>query len=157
LPPRTSCRPRSRIPPMAERDLVQEGILVTLATSPATCCIPIYKPAKSPVQKHLRYYKNFTSKSESGRAFPLSKIIQTMTIADLIATDACAEPLNPQWVKLLSLRAMLMVLKVASPLVVTAAQVAEFVSAVHDVVDFAHRPGSFWSEAMGLARREIGA
>jgi ornithine--oxo-acid transaminase len=50
-----------------------------------------------------------------------------------------------------------MVLKVAPPLVVTAAQVAEFVSAVHDVVDFAHRPGSFWSEAMGLARRAIGA
>jgi ornithine--oxo-acid transaminase len=50
-----------------------------------------------------------------------------------------------------------MVLKVAPALVVTAAQVAEFVSAVHDVVDFAHRPGSFWSEAMGLARRAIGA
>jgi ornithine--oxo-acid transaminase len=50
-----------------------------------------------------------------------------------------------------------MVLKVAPPLVVTAAQVAELVSAVHDVVDFAHRPGSFWSEAMGLARRAIGA
>jgi ornithine--oxo-acid transaminase len=50
-----------------------------------------------------------------------------------------------------------MVLKVAPPLVVTAAQVAEFVSAVHDVVDFAHRPGSLWSEAMGLARRAIGA
>lgn len=45
-----------------------------------------------------------------------------------------------------------LVLKVASPLVVSAAQVAEFVSAVHDVVDFSHRPGSFWSEAMGLAR-----
>jgi ornithine--oxo-acid transaminase len=50
-----------------------------------------------------------------------------------------------------------MVLKVAPPLVVTAAQVAELVSAVHDVVDFAHRPGSFWSEAMELARRAIGA
>jgi ornithine--oxo-acid transaminase len=50
-----------------------------------------------------------------------------------------------------------MVLKVAPALVVTAAQVAEFVSAVHDVVDFAHRPGSSWSEAMGLARRAIGA
>jgi ornithine--oxo-acid transaminase len=50
-----------------------------------------------------------------------------------------------------------MVLKVAPPLVVTAAQVAEFVSAVRDVVDFAHHPGSFWSEALGLARRAIGA
>ena len=50
-----------------------------------------------------------------------------------------------------------MVLKVSPALVVTAAQVAEFVSPVHDVVDFAHRPGSFWSEAMGLARRAIGA
>jgi ornithine--oxo-acid transaminase len=50
-----------------------------------------------------------------------------------------------------------MVLKVAPPLVVTAAQAAEFVSAVHDVVDFAHRPGSFWFEAMGPERRAIGA
>lgn len=49
-----------------------------------------------------------------------------------------------------------MVLKVAPPLVVTAAQIAEFVSAVHDVVDFAHHPGAFWSEALGLARRAIG-
>ena len=50
-----------------------------------------------------------------------------------------------------------MVLKVAPPLVVAAAQVAKFVSPVHYVVDFAHRPGFFWSEAMGLARRAIGA
>jgi ornithine--oxo-acid transaminase len=50
-----------------------------------------------------------------------------------------------------------MVLKVAPPLVVTTAQVDEFVSAVHDVVDFAHHPGSFWSEALGLARRAMGA
>jgi acetylornithine/succinyldiaminopimelate/putrescine aminotransferase len=28
-----------------------------------------------------------------------------MPIADLIATDACAEPVNPQWFKLLSLLA----------------------------------------------------
>jgi len=48
-----------------------------------------------------------------------------------------------------------MVLKVAPPLVVTAPQVEEFVSAVHDVVESAHHPGSFWSEALGLARRAI--
>ncbi len=48
-----------------------------------------------------------------------------------------------------------MVLKVAPPLVVTAAQVEEFVLAVHEVVEFAHHPGSFWSEALGLARRAI--
>jgi ornithine--oxo-acid transaminase len=50
-----------------------------------------------------------------------------------------------------------MVLKVAPPLVVTSAQVAEFVSAIHDVVEFAHHPGSFWSEALGLARRAMAA
>lgn len=44
-----------------------------LATSPATCRIPIYKPAKSPDKKHSRHYKIFTNESESGRAFPLSK------------------------------------------------------------------------------------
>jgi ornithine--oxo-acid transaminase len=48
-----------------------------------------------------------------------------------------------------------MVLKVAPPLVVTQEQVDEFVSAVHGVVDFAHHPGAFWSEALGLARRAI--
>jgi ornithine--oxo-acid transaminase len=49
-----------------------------------------------------------------------------------------------------------MVLKVAPPLMVTASQTAEFVSAVRDVVDAAHRPGPFWSEALGLARRAVG-
>ncbi len=50
-----------------------------------------------------------------------------------------------------------MVLKVAPPLIVTAAHVAEFVSAVRGVVDFAHHPGSFWSDALGLARRAMAA
>jgi ornithine--oxo-acid transaminase len=48
-----------------------------------------------------------------------------------------------------------MVLKVAPPLVVTSAQVSEFISAIHEVVAFAHRPGAFWSEALGLARRAL--
>jgi hypothetical protein len=57
----------------AERDPVQEGILVTLATSPATCRIPSTSPAKSPVQGTFTiYYKTFTNESESGRAFPQS-------------------------------------------------------------------------------------
>jgi ornithine--oxo-acid transaminase len=46
-----------------------------------------------------------------------------------------------------------MVLKVAPPLVVTDAQLDAFVRAVHDVVELAHSPGAFWSEALGLARR----
>ena len=46
-----------------------------------------------------------------------------------------------------------MVLKVAPPLVVTYAQLDAFVSAVRDVVELAHSPGAFWSEALGLARR----
>jgi ornithine--oxo-acid transaminase len=50
-----------------------------------------------------------------------------------------------------------MVLKVAPPLMVTAPQISEFISAVRDVVDLAHHPGSFWSEALGLARRAIGS
>jgi ornithine--oxo-acid transaminase len=48
-----------------------------------------------------------------------------------------------------------MVLKVAPPLVVSASQIAEFVSAVRQVVDLAHHPGAFWSEALGLARRAL--
>jgi ornithine--oxo-acid transaminase len=46
-----------------------------------------------------------------------------------------------------------MVLKVAPPLVVTDAQLDAFVLAVRDVVELAHSPGAFWSEALGLARR----
>lgn len=45
------------------------------------------------------------------------------------------------------------VLKVAPPLVVTDAQLDRFVHAVRDVVDLAHSPGAFWSEALGLAKR----
>lgn len=48
-----------------------------------------------------------------------------------------------------------MVLKVAPPLVVTDDQGAQFVSAVEEVVEEAHHPGPFWSEALGLARRAM--
>ena len=48
-----------------------------------------------------------------------------------------------------------MVLKVAPPLVVSASQMFEFVSAVRQVVELAHHPGAFWSEALGLARRAV--
>jgi ornithine--oxo-acid transaminase len=48
-----------------------------------------------------------------------------------------------------------MVLKVAPPLVVTEPQIAEFVSAIGKVVDLVHNSTSFWSEALGLARRAV--
>jgi ornithine--oxo-acid transaminase len=50
-----------------------------------------------------------------------------------------------------------MVLKVAPPLVITSEQIAEFVTAARNVVELAHHPGAFWSEALGLARRAISA
>lgn len=48
-----------------------------------------------------------------------------------------------------------MVLKAAPPLVVTEGQIEEFVAAVTDVVEQAHSSSTFWSEALGLARRAI--
>jgi len=48
-----------------------------------------------------------------------------------------------------------MVLKVAPPLVVTDAQIDEFISAISAVVELAHSSPAFWSEALGLARRAI--
>jgi ornithine--oxo-acid transaminase len=45
------------------------------------------------------------------------------------------------------------VLKVAPPLVVTDPQLDGFVEAIRNVVELAHSPGAFWSEALGLARR----
>jgi ornithine--oxo-acid transaminase len=48
-----------------------------------------------------------------------------------------------------------MVLKAAPPLVVTESQIGEFVSAIGKVVDLAHTSTSFWSEALGLARRAV--
>jgi ornithine--oxo-acid transaminase len=50
-----------------------------------------------------------------------------------------------------------MVLKVAPPLTVSSQQIGEFVAAIRDLVDFAHHPGAFWSEAIGLARRAMSA
>jgi len=47
------------------------------------------------------------------------------------------------------------VLKVAPPLTISSSHIAAFVSAVREVVDLAHHPGAFWSEALGLARRAI--
>jgi ornithine--oxo-acid transaminase len=48
-----------------------------------------------------------------------------------------------------------MVLKVAPPLVVTYDQIDAFVAAIRDVVELANSPGTFWSEALGLARRAL--
>ncbi|MGD0222601.1 MAG: aspartate aminotransferase family protein [Terriglobia bacterium] len=47
------------------------------------------------------------------------------------------------------------VLKVAPPLVVTAAQVDEFVRKLGEVVESVHASRTFWSEALGLARRVV--
>jgi ornithine--oxo-acid transaminase len=48
-----------------------------------------------------------------------------------------------------------MVLKVAPPLVVTDDQLDQFVSGIERVVEEAHSTSTFWSEALGLARRAI--
>ena len=48
-----------------------------------------------------------------------------------------------------------MVLKAAPPLVVNEAEVDEFISAVHRVVDLAHTSNAFWNDALGMARRVL--
>jgi ornithine--oxo-acid transaminase len=48
-----------------------------------------------------------------------------------------------------------MVLKVAPPLVVTNAQLDAFAERARDVIELAHSPGAFWSEALGMARRAL--
>jgi ornithine--oxo-acid transaminase len=48
-----------------------------------------------------------------------------------------------------------MVLKVAPPLVVTEDEIDECVMAVRDVVDLMHSSPSFWTEALGLAKRAV--
>ena len=47
------------------------------------------------------------------------------------------------------------VLKVAPPLVVTDGQVDEFVSKLAEVVESIHSSTTFWTEALGLARRVV--
>jgi ornithine--oxo-acid transaminase len=48
-----------------------------------------------------------------------------------------------------------MVLKVAPPLVVSEEEINEFVAAVRDVVHVMHTSPSFWTEALGLAKRAV--
>ena len=48
-----------------------------------------------------------------------------------------------------------MVLKVAPPLVVSESQAERFVDAIRDVVELVHSSHTFWSEALGLARRAV--
>ena len=48
-----------------------------------------------------------------------------------------------------------MVLKVAPPLVVTEDEINEFIAAVRDVVHLMHTSPSFWTEALGLAKRAV--
>ena len=47
------------------------------------------------------------------------------------------------------------VLKVAPPLVVRDEQVDEFVTKLAEVVESIHSSTTFWSEALGLARRVV--
>lgn len=48
-----------------------------------------------------------------------------------------------------------MVLKVAPPLVLSRAELNEFVLAVRDVVELMHSSTSFWTEAVVLAKRAM--
>ena len=48
-----------------------------------------------------------------------------------------------------------MVLKVAPPLTVSEQQMEQFVEAIRDVVSLVHSSKTFWSEALGLARRVV--
>jgi ornithine--oxo-acid transaminase len=48
-----------------------------------------------------------------------------------------------------------MVLKAAPPLVVTSAQLDEFVVAIRDVVELAQTSPAFWTETLGMARRAV--
>jgi ornithine--oxo-acid transaminase len=48
-----------------------------------------------------------------------------------------------------------MVLKAAPPLIVEERQVEEFVRAIREVVDLMHTSASFWTQALGLARRVV--
>jgi ornithine--oxo-acid transaminase len=50
-----------------------------------------------------------------------------------------------------------MALKIAPPLIVTDDQLQQFVGALGDIVELMHSGGGFWSEALGMARRVIGA
>lgn len=50
-----------------------------------------------------------------------------------------------------------MVLKAAPPLVVSETQIDTYVRAVRDTVELMHGSASFWTEALGLARRAIGS
>jgi ornithine--oxo-acid transaminase len=49
----------------------------------------------------------------------------------------------------------MMVLKIAPPLVVTEAQLDLCVAAIRETIDLVHSSNTFWSEALGLARRAI--
>lgn len=49
-----------------------------------------------------------------------------------------------------------LVLKLAPPLVIEESQVDELLTALTNVVELMHSSGSFWTEALGLARRAVG-
>jgi len=48
-----------------------------------------------------------------------------------------------------------MVLKAAPPLTVKEDQIEQFVRSVRKVVDLVHTSGSFWGDAIGLAKRVV--
>jgi ornithine--oxo-acid transaminase len=50
-----------------------------------------------------------------------------------------------------------LVLKIAPPLVVSGPQLEQFAAALEQVVELMHASAGFWSEALGIARRVLGA
>ncbi len=50
-----------------------------------------------------------------------------------------------------------LVLKISPPLIVTEEQLEQFVDGIGEIVELMHSKGRFWSEALGMARRVIGA
>jgi ornithine--oxo-acid transaminase len=49
-----------------------------------------------------------------------------------------------------------MVLKAAPPLIIEETELESYVAAVAEVVELMHSSASFWSDALGIARRAAG-
>jgi len=46
-------------------------------------------------------------------------------------------------------------LKIAPPLIVTEAELEHFVQSIREIVDLMHNSSTFWTEALGMARRVV--
>jgi len=145
--------------PERTRDVPQPGYLnrpfplAAYYKGISRCSRSIHYPMATPASKVVRPELSVTAPKRFSLRVPFEAFcrIHPAVFGQIMAMRMCREK---NILTQICVNNFIM-LKAAPPLVVSEAQLSEFVAAVRGVVELAHTLTSFWSEALGLARRAV--